>query len=70
MWAILDKVVDDYAPVVEGLERDIEDVEATVFSGAVAPTERIYLLRREASDSIGPSIPAGAARHARAGIVR
>jgi magnesium transporter len=50
LWAILDKVVDDYAPVVEGLERDIEDVEATVFSGTVAPTERIYLLRREASD--------------------
>jgi len=50
LWAILDKVVDDYAPVVEGLERDIEDVEATVFSGTVAPTERIYFLRREASD--------------------
>jgi magnesium transporter len=50
LWAIMDKVVDDYAPVVEGLERDIEDVEATVFSGAVAPTERIYFLRREASD--------------------
>src|SRR4051794_32307321 len=50
LWAILDKVVDDYAPVVEGLERDIEEVEATVFGGAVAPTERIYLLRREASD--------------------
>src|SRR5262245_47401029 len=50
LWAILDKVVDDYAPVVEGLERDIEEVERTVFSGAVAPTERIYLLRREVSD--------------------
>jgi magnesium transporter len=50
LWAILDKVVDDYAPVVEGLERDIEEVESTVFSGAAAPTERIYLLRREASD--------------------
>ena len=50
LWAILDQVVDDYAPVVEGLERDIEEVEATVFSGAAAPTERIYLLRREASD--------------------
>ena len=32
LWAILDKVVDDYAPVVEGLERDIEEVEHTVFS--------------------------------------
>jgi magnesium transporter len=50
LWAILDKVVDDYSPVVEGLERDIEEVEATVFSGAAAPTERIYSLRREATD--------------------
>jgi magnesium transporter len=50
LWAILDTIVDDYAPVIEGLERDVEEVEATVFSGAAAPTERIYLLRREASD--------------------
>jgi magnesium transporter len=50
LWAILDKVIDDYVPVVEGLEQDIEDVEATVFSGSAAPTERIYLLRREATD--------------------
>jgi Mg2+ and Co2+ transporter CorA len=34
LWAILDKVVDDYAPVLEGLEQDVEEVEATVFSGA------------------------------------
>src|SRR4051794_35540785 len=50
LWAILDKIVDDYAPVVEGLEADIEEVEQTVFSGAAAPTQRIYFLRREASD--------------------
>jgi magnesium transporter len=50
LWAILDKVVDDYAPVVEALDRDIAEVEATVFSGTVAPTQPIYLLRREASD--------------------
>jgi magnesium transporter len=50
LWAIVDKVVDDYAPVVEGLERDIEEVERTVFSGSAAPTERIYFLRREVSD--------------------
>ncbi len=50
LWAILDSIVDDYAPVIEGLERDIEEVEATVFTGTVAPTERIYLLRREATD--------------------
>ena len=45
LWAILDTVVDGYAPVVEGLERDIEDLERTVFSGAAAPTRRIYELR-------------------------
>jgi magnesium transporter len=50
VWAILDKVVDSYAPVVEGLERDIEEVEHTVFAGTIAPTERIYFLRREVSD--------------------
>ncbi|MCF3102028.1 magnesium and cobalt transport protein CorA [Streptomyces roseoverticillatus] len=50
LWAILDQVVDSYAPVVAELEHDIEQIEATVFSGAVAPTERIYSLRREATD--------------------
>jgi len=50
LWAILDEVVDDYAPVVAGLERDVDEIEATVFSGSVAPTERIYSLRSEATD--------------------
>jgi magnesium transporter len=50
LWAILDKIVDDYAPVVEGLELDVEQVEATVFGGSAAATERIYKLRREASE--------------------
>jgi magnesium transporter len=50
LWAILDTIVDAYAPVIEGLEGDVEEVERTVFSGAAAPTERIYLLRREATE--------------------
>ncbi len=50
LWAIIDTIVDDYTPVVDGLDRDVEEVEATVFSGATAPAERIYLLRREATD--------------------
>lgn len=50
LWAILDTIVDGYAPVIQGLERDVEEAEGTVFSGAAAPTERIYLLRREATD--------------------
>jgi len=31
LWAILDQVVDAYAPVISGLERDIDQIEATVF---------------------------------------
>ena len=50
LWAILDQVVDGYAPVVAEVERDLEQVEATVFSGTVAPTERIYFLRREVTN--------------------
>ncbi len=50
LWAVMDQVVDSYAPIVTELERDIEQVEATVFSGEVAPTERIYSLRREVAD--------------------
>ncbi len=50
LWAILDKMVDDYAPVVAGLEQDVDEVEHVVFSGSVAATERIYRLRGEATD--------------------
>jgi magnesium transporter len=48
VWAILDKVVDDYLPVVEGIEDDIEEVEGEVFDDdRPAPTARIYGLKRE-----------------------
>jgi magnesium transporter len=60
LWAILDQVVDGYGPVVTELERDIDQIEATVFGGAAAPTERIYSLRREATDfyrAVHPLLP-------------
>jgi magnesium transporter len=38
LHAIMDHIVDDYSPVVDGLENDIEDIEAGVFG--VAPTSR------------------------------
>ena len=48
VWAIVDKVVDDYLPVVDGIEDDIEEVENDVFNDDVpAPTQRIYHLKRE-----------------------
>jgi len=48
LYGILDRVVDDYVPVVAGLEDDIEEVEAEVFSSTrTNPAERIYYLKRE-----------------------
>jgi magnesium transporter len=47
VWAILDKVVDDYRPVVDGLENDLEEVEEEIFSRRGDPTQRIYFLKRE-----------------------
>jgi magnesium transporter len=47
LWAILDQVVEAYRPVVAEVGYDIDQIEATVFSGAAAPTERIYSLRQE-----------------------
>jgi magnesium transporter len=48
LYAVTDRVVDDYAEVIEGLALEIDAVEAEVFSGTGAnPTERIYKLKRE-----------------------
>jgi magnesium transporter len=47
VWAILDKVVDDYEPVVSGIEDDIEEVEQEIFQDHLDSTQRIYFLKRE-----------------------
>lgn len=47
MYAILDRVVDDYGPVVRGLENDIDEIETEVFGGNAGVTRRIYELLRE-----------------------
>lgn len=44
---IVDRVVGEYEKVLGGLEQDIRQVEADVFSDARPPTKRIYLLKRE-----------------------
>jgi magnesium transporter len=48
LHAIVDHVVDDYGPVVVGLDKDIREVELEVFTeGVDNPVERIYKLKRE-----------------------
>jgi magnesium transporter len=47
LYAIIERVVDGYAPVVAGLENDIDEIETEVFSGNAGVSRRIYELSRE-----------------------
>ncbi|HEU5416986.1 MAG TPA: magnesium and cobalt transport protein CorA [Streptosporangiaceae bacterium] len=47
LYAILDQVVDEYAPVVAGLQNDIDEIENQLFQGDPAVSRRIYELSRE-----------------------
>ncbi|MFI5962125.1 magnesium and cobalt transport protein CorA [Streptomyces asoensis] len=47
LYAILDAVVDGYAPVVSGVQNDIDEIETEVFRGDPAVSRRIYELSRE-----------------------
>ncbi|GAA2544739.1 magnesium transporter [Neomicrococcus aestuarii] len=47
LYAILDQVVDEYEPVADGLEKDIEEIEAELFTGNAHVSRRIYELFRE-----------------------
>jgi magnesium transporter len=50
LYAILDKVVDGYAPVVAGLQKDIDEIEVEVYRGDPQVSRRIYELSREVVD--------------------
>jgi magnesium transporter len=47
LYAILDQVVDEYGPVVAGLENDIDEIENQLFEGDPNVSRRIYELSRE-----------------------
>lgn len=48
LYGILDAVVDGYPPVIDGLNKDIAELEKEVFSDTRQnPVERIYFLKRE-----------------------
>ena len=47
LWAVLDRVVDDYGPVLDGLQDDVDQIEEQVFGGDAAVSKRIYQLTRE-----------------------
>jgi magnesium transporter len=51
LYTIMDRVVEDYGPVADGLENDIDEIEVEVFEGtpgaSQAVSRRIYELSRE-----------------------
>jgi magnesium transporter len=60
LYAIVDRIVDDYAPVAAGLDRDIREIEGEVFSQSRSnQAERIYKLKREVlelHDAVAPLV--------------
>jgi magnesium transporter len=50
LWAVLDRIVDDYLPVLQGLQTDIDQIEEQVFDGDTGVSKRIYQLTREVID--------------------
>ena len=57
--AILDRVVDDYGPVVAGIENDIDETENEVFGETSDASRRIYELTREAIEFQRATKPLG-----------
>ena len=47
LYAVLDRIVDDYRPVIAELRKDIDEIETQVFGGDPAVSRRIYQLSRE-----------------------
>lgn len=47
LYAVLDQVVDDYGPVLAGLQTDVDQIEVQVFDGDPSVSRRIYQLTRE-----------------------
>lgn len=51
LYGIVDQVVDDYLPVIDGIDNDLGEVEADVFTEErTNPAERIFKLKREVLD--------------------
>ena len=50
LYAVIEDVVDEYEPVMDGVENDIDEIENQLFGGDPAVSRRIYDLAREVID--------------------
>ena len=65
LHAVMDRVVDDYEPVIDGLDNDMREIEVDVFDAERAarndPSRRIFKLKREVLDFHRHTKPLGEA---------
>ena len=59
LYAIADRVVDDYLVVADALQDDVDEVEAAVFSPRATDSQRIYQLKRELLEFKRAVLPLG-----------
>ncbi len=57
LYAVFDEVVDEYQPVIAGLENDIDEIEDQIFRGDPAVSRRIYELASEAMEFERATLP-------------
>ena len=64
LYAVVDRIVDGYAPVIHDVQDDVDETEVQVFSATrEQPTERIYTLTREVMEfrrAVEPLVPVAA----------
>lgn len=57
LYAVVDQVVDEYEPVVDGLSNDIDEIDDQLFSGNPNVSRRIYELSREVIELQRATLP-------------
>jgi magnesium transporter len=61
LYAITDKIIDDYMVVVDEIEKDVDEVESAVFArGGSHEVDRVYQLKRELIEFKRCVLPLGA----------
>jgi magnesium transporter len=50
VWALIEAVISDYGPVLDGVENDIDEIEAQLFDRDQGVSRRIFKLQREVID--------------------
>ncbi len=61
LYAITDKIIDDYMEVVDEIEKDVDEVESAVFArGGSHEVDRVYQLKRELIEFKRCVLPLGA----------